>query len=246
MPGTSVVDWAIFQLAYWSSFYTTTFGWGFRATGGHHVPRSGPVLLLANHQSHFDPVLVELASPRKLRFLARSTLFTNPVLRRVIHHFGAVPIDRGYGREGLHETLGLLNDGQAVLMFPEGERTHTGVIQPSKPGVSLLLKKASCPVVPVGIAGAFDAWPRQRSLPTPDPLMLPSEGRAISLAFGPPFEASHFHGRDRATMLAEIDAAIAVAHTEAERIRRKPGTSTSSCPASSGALGTRPPLFGPS
>ena len=66
-----------------------------------------------------------------------------------------------------------------MLMFPEGERTHTGEVQPLKPGVSLLIKRVTCPIVPVGVAGAYQAWPRQSRWPRLDPLLLASRGRGI-------------------------------------------------------------------
>ena len=241
MPFASVTDWAIYHATYWAAFHATTFGWGFRATGRHHLPRTGPALVLANHQSQFDPLLLGLAAVRPLRFVARSTLFDNPVVGRFIRYFGAVPIDRGFGREGLHAALGLLDRGEAVVMFPEGERTHTGAIQPLKPGVSLLLRRLACPVVPVGIAGAYQAWPRTRLLPTPDPLLLPSEGRSLAVAIGEPIPASHFHHRDRDAMVAEVDTAIRRAYAAAERLRRKPRFSASSWPGPSpGGSGTPP------
>lgn len=242
MPFTSVTDWAIFRATYWATFHAATFGWGFRAAGRFRLPRSGPVLLLANHESHFDPVLINLASIRPLRFVAKRELFAAPLFGRVIRHFGAVPIDRNFGREGLHVALDLLAQGEPVVMFPEGERTPTGAMQPLKPGVSLLLKRVECPVVPVGIAGAYQAWPRTRPLPAPDPLPLSSEDRSIAVAFGEPIPPSHFKGRDRDAILAEIEAAIRGAYTEADRVRRKPRVTASSSPgpsrAGSGTLAT--------
>ena len=107
--------WALAALAF-----------GFRASGREHVPPTGPVLLVSNHQSHLDPVLVGVASPRQLRSLARHSLFFWP-LSWLIRSLGAVPIDRERGGlGGIKATLTLLGAGEAVLIFPEGTRTRDG------------------------------------------------------------------------------------------------------------------------
>ncbi|OWK43326.1 lysophospholipid acyltransferase family protein [Fimbriiglobus ruber] len=221
MSLTPVVDWGFYQAAYWSAFYGFTFGCSLRSIGREHVPVSGPVLLVSNHQSFIDPVLVGVSATRQLTYLARDNLFHNRILGRIIRHYGAVPIDRGFGKEGLMAVLRELDRGSAVLMFPEGERSQTGALQPLKPGVSLLLKRVTCPIVPVGISGAYAAWPRQQKWPSFDPLLLPTTGRAIAVAFGPPLDPSQFRGRDREAMLAPLQTSIATAHAHAERIRRK-------------------------
>ena len=221
MPGPAVVDWAIYGATYWTSFVGFTFGWGLRATGRHNLPLSGPVLIVSNHQSFLDPVLLGASANRRLTYLARSTLFQNPALGRVISHFGAVPIDRGFGKAGLQTVLGELDRGNAVVMFPEGERTHTGELQPLKPGVSLLLKRVKCPIVPAAVAGVYEAWPRQRKWPTPAPLGLLDEGRSIGVAFGKPFLATRWQKADRDVMLTDVQEEIRIAFGEADRIRCK-------------------------
>jgi 1-acyl-sn-glycerol-3-phosphate acyltransferase len=221
MPGADLIDWAAYSATYWAAVGSFTLGWGFRATGRRHMPPTGPVLIASNHQSFMDPVLIGAAATRRLTYLARSTLFDNPALAAVIRHYGAVPIDRGFGKEGLQTVLGELTQGRAVLMFPEGERTHDGRLQPLKPGVSLLVKRVTCPIVPAAVAGVFDAWPRHKTWPTPDPLVLPCQGRSITVAFGPPIDPARYKGMDREGMLADLSAKIGEAHATAERVRRR-------------------------
>ena len=93
-------------------------------------------------------------------------------------------IDRDFGKAGLQKTLALLDEGRAVLVFPEGERTHDGELEPFKAGISLLVKKVKAPIVPVGIAGAFDAWPRGRNRPRFAPLFRRSISSTCSFPFG--------------------------------------------------------------
>lgn len=220
IPG--VIDWSIFWGSSWATFYVFTFGWSFRATGRENLPTTGPALLVANHQSFIDPLLVGLAATRQLTYLARSNLWKNRLLGRGITHFGAVPIDRGYGREGLQTVFTELDKGHAVLMFPEGERTHTGELQPLKPGVSLLLKRITCPIVPIGVAGAYQAWPKHQKWPTPDPLPFASHGRSMSVAYGKPIDPVHYKGMDREAMLLDLGEEIRKAYDAAERVRRSP------------------------
>lgn len=210
-----------YNLTYWSAFYGFTLGWSFRATGQAHLPKTGPVLIVSNHQSFLDPVLIGAAANRRLTYLARQTLFDNPILARIIRHYWAVPIDRGFGKEGLQTVLGELAREQAVLMFPEGERTHTGELQPLKPGVSLLIKRVQCPIVPAAVAGVYNAWPRDRKWPSLNPLFLPDAGRAIAVAFGPAIDPSRYQGVDREWMLSDLRNAIAQVKYTAENVRRK-------------------------
>ena len=220
MPATGVINWSIYWGAYWATFYAATFGWRFRATGRANLPTTGPALLVANHQSSIDPALIGIAATRRLTYLARSNLWNNRILGRVIAHLGAVPIDRGFGREGLQTGFAELDKGHAVLMFPEGERTRTGELLPLKPGVTLLLKRVTCPIVPIGVAGTFQAWPKHQKWPTPDPLSLGSGGRAICVAFGEPIDPARYKGVEREAMLADLGEEIRKAYDAAERVRR--------------------------
>ncbi len=221
MPPADLTDRVIYHATYWPSFALATFGFGLRAAGRANVPPTGPALLVANHQSFIDPWLVGQAAPRRLKYLARHTLFTNPLFGRLITAYGAVPIDRGFGKEGLQAVLAQLRAGRAVVVFAEGERTRTGAMQPLKAGVALLLKKADCPVIPVGIAGAFAMWPRHQLLPAPEPLVLPADGRGLAVAFGRPLPAGRLQSLDRETVLGTVQAAMMDAVGVAERVRRK-------------------------
>jgi 1-acyl-sn-glycerol-3-phosphate acyltransferase len=137
----------------------------YRYTGRSNVPRIGPVLLVSNHQSHLDPVLVGIACPRQLKFLARHGLFFWP-LSWLIRSLGAVPIDRDRGAlAGMKTTLKLLKQGEAVLVFPEGTRTPHGRLQPLLPGFCALARRSGATVVPIAIDGAYAAMPRGSALP---------------------------------------------------------------------------------
>lgn len=137
-----------------------------RVSGRDRVPREGGVMVLANHQSHFDPVLVGVSCDRPLNYLARETLFGFAPLGWLIQSLDAIPIDReGLGLAGLKETLRRLKNGEMVLIFPEGTRSSDGEMAPLKAGFSALARRSGVPLLPVGIAGAYQAWPRWRRFP---------------------------------------------------------------------------------
>ena len=210
-----------YDFVYWSSFAFFGFGFSYRRRGWANIPTRGPLLVVSNHQSMFDPVLIGLASRRYLSFLARKNLFEQPVLAPAIRKLNAIPIDRGFGKDGIQAVLEALGQGQAVLVFPEGERTSMGEMQPLKPGISLLIKRVSCPIVPVGIAGAFAAWNRHAKLPSPSPLFLQPGPSTIAVSVGPAIDSSRYKGMDREAILEDLYREIAVQFEEAKKLRRK-------------------------
>lgn len=210
-----------YDAVFGAAFTTFTFGFSIRRRGWKNMPRTGPVLVLANHQSMFDPVTVGLSSRRYLSYLARKTLFDQRGLAPLIRSLNAIPIDRNAGKDGIQAMLNALGEGQAVLMFPEGERTHDGSVQPLKPGVSLLIKRVSCPIVPVGIAGAFAAWSRFMTWPKPSPLFLPPEPSAMAISIGEAIDPARYQSMKRDVLLEDLHRALVAQQADAERIRRK-------------------------
>jgi 1-acyl-sn-glycerol-3-phosphate acyltransferase len=215
-------SYAIYEASYFGAAMALTFGWSFRSQGRQHIPRTGPALLIANHQSYLDPILVGLAARRHLCYLARKTLFKSPLFTWLIRTHNAVPIDQeGVGKEGIRTILEQLQHGQAVLVFPEGNRTADGQLQPLQPGIHLLIKRTGAPVVPVGIAGAFEAWPRSRALPMPAPLFLPVGGGCVAVSIGKPLDAQPFAHLPRGQALSELHLAVEREWQAAEKLRRK-------------------------
>jgi 1-acyl-sn-glycerol-3-phosphate acyltransferase len=154
-----------------------------RGFGRERIPTSGGALVLANHQSNLDPVLIGMMFDRRLNYLARDTLFGFAPFRWLINSLDAIPIEReGLGVGGLKETLKRVRRGEMVLMFPEGTRTGDGRPRPLRPGFCVVARRAGVPLLPLAIDGAFEAWPRRRRFPRPatvrveigDPL-LPEE-----------------------------------------------------------------------
>ena len=203
-------------------FYTMTGLFSLRTTGSQNVPRSGPLLVLSNHQTFLDPVLVGLAIPRYVRWVARQTLYKSRLLSRLISSLRAIPIDhRGFSRDGLQATLNALDEGACVGMFPEGERTYSGELEPFKPGISLLIKRTKAPIVPAGIAGGYAAFSRYRKFPRLSPLFQPPTDATIAVSVGTPIDPAKYEKMPREEMLEDLRQAVRTEMTRAERLRRK-------------------------
>jgi 1-acyl-sn-glycerol-3-phosphate acyltransferase len=131
------------------------------------------VLIVSNHQSYLDPVLLGVRLERPLSYMAKSELFRNPLFAWLIRSLGAFPVKQGAGDVGaMKETIARLQEGRALNIFPEGSRTEDGELLPIEKGIALVIRKAKVPVVPVVIDGSFDAWPRESTLPRASPIRI--------------------------------------------------------------------------
>jgi 1-acyl-sn-glycerol-3-phosphate acyltransferase len=136
-----------------------------RAIGVGHVPGSGPVILTPNHFSQWDHFFAGLYLRRKVRFMAKSQLFANPLIEFIFFHGGAFPIRRGYRDEEAFETVyRILGRGGCMLMYPEGGRSRSGGLGQPRPGVGRIALESGAPVVPVAIHGSLGVrrWRRLR------------------------------------------------------------------------------------
>lgn len=166
-----------------------------RVEGEHRVPRTGPCILAPNHQSALDPLLVQGACSRAVDTMAKSTQFSSPVFRWLLTRGGAFPVRRyRVDPQSVRILLRKLREGRAVCIYPEGERTWDGTLQSFRRGTLRVLLRAGAPVVPVGIDGMYDIWPRWAS--------RPRTGLKVHLRFGEPI---HFgEHRDRAAREAAL------------------------------------------
>jgi 1-acyl-sn-glycerol-3-phosphate acyltransferase len=183
-----------------------------RVYGVQNVPRAGGVVLASNHQSYLDPVLATLAIPRECSYMARDTLFGNPLFRRLIESLNAFPVRRGSSDvAAMRASLQRLQTDAVITAFPEGTRTEDGRVSPFRPGVVVLARKARVPIVPVAIEGAFDAWPRTRKLP----------GRAIiHVEYGRPIQPEELDSQPRDELAERLTRTVRTIHN---RLRRRAG-----------------------
>ena len=170
----------------WFRFARTLCRWSCRAffrirfEGLENIPAEGGFLLLCNHQSFLDPVLGGIVVKRPLWFVARDTLFKNPVFGRLLSSVQALPIKRGQADiRAMKAVIDKLKAGMGFLLFPEGTRSKDGRIVQIKPGFSLLCRRGNAAVVPVVIDGAFECWPRHKKRPSPGKISV-TYGEAIT------------------------------------------------------------------
>jgi 1-acyl-sn-glycerol-3-phosphate acyltransferase len=171
-----------------------------RFFGQENIPATGAVLVVSNHQSHFDPPLIGIGCRRQMNYVARKTLFSFRPFGWFLHSVGAIPIDRdGLGLNGIKESLKRLKRGEMVLIFPEGTRTSDGEIAPFRPGFTALAARSNAAILPAAVDGAFQIWPRTKK--------FPGLGR-IRVRFGQPIPHSEIAGRDERELLAEIERRV--------------------------------------
>ncbi|MFO7895160.1 MAG: lysophospholipid acyltransferase family protein [Longimicrobiales bacterium] len=129
--------------------------------GKEHVPETGPFLLIANHQSYLDPVLIQAVIPRPMYTMAKSTEFSSPLVGWLLERLKSFPVRRfEIDPQAVRIVLRHLEAGRGVGIYVEGERTWDGRLKRPRLGTLRLLLKAGVPVIPVGISGAYDVWPR--------------------------------------------------------------------------------------
>lgn len=151
------------------------------------IPRSGPVILAANHISNGDAVILggwlTKVLDRRLQWLGKKEIFDWPVLGWIARNGGVHPVDRGAADIDAFRTAErLLDGGHVLVIFPEGTRSPTGELQKPKDGLAMLALRTGAPIVPIGIAHVDRVWPKGRLLPRPGGHATLRVGRPFRLA----------------------------------------------------------------
>ncbi|MGH9940346.1 MAG: lysophospholipid acyltransferase family protein [Blastocatellia bacterium] len=135
--------------------------------GAENVPEDGAVIIAGNHPSYLDPLLVGLPIKRTIRFMAWDALFKVPLIGQIIKAMGAFPVDirKGRGEAAFHQAVRVLSGGEALGVFPEGQRSEQAAMGDLRTGVARLAIETGAPIVPVTIGGATRAWPKWKLLP---------------------------------------------------------------------------------
>lgn len=159
-----------------SFFYFKAFH-RFKVYGLDNIPSSGPFILASNHQSFFDPPALGCRLPRNLHYFARDSLFFWP-LGILIRNLNSIPVNRStLDIKTLKLVLSVLNQGNPLLVFPEGTRSCNDQIQSGKKGIGLLLAKSGVPVVPAKVIGGYKVLGRG--------MIFPRIGKQIVIKYGP-------------------------------------------------------------
>jgi 1-acyl-sn-glycerol-3-phosphate acyltransferase len=182
-----------------------------RIEGADLVPRRGPVIFASNHLSFVDSIVIPLAAPRPVQFLAKSHYFTGRglsgwVSRTFFGAIGAVGVERGAGAQAqaaLDQGRRILESGAAFAIYPEGTRSLDGRLYRGRTGVAWLALETGAIVVPVGLIGTQEIQPVGAKLP---------RVRPVTVRFGAPLDLARHgaatSGRARRAATDEIMAAI--------------------------------------
>ena len=166
--GTPVLD--VLRPAIWLGA-RAYFGVRFHGTG--HIPSSGPLIIVPNHVTYADPVLVSIPVRRRVYYMAWNALFGVPGLAWLIRRLHAFPVEiESADPKATREAVRLLQGGEAVMIFPEGGRSPDGRLQRFKPGAFRLACLLGAPLLPVTIAGGHELWPPGKLLPRPGRLTI--------------------------------------------------------------------------
>jgi 1-acyl-sn-glycerol-3-phosphate acyltransferase len=139
-----------------------------RIEGAGNVPRTGGVILAPNHVSASDWPCIGVACPRELRWMAKAELFDLPVIGPFCKLYHSFPVHRGTAdRASLRLAEHILRQGHALVIFPEGQVSEDGLLQPFKHGMALVALRTGVPVVPVGLLGTERLVPYGSSIPRP-------------------------------------------------------------------------------
>ena len=134
---------------------------GWKIHGVENLPKEGPVIIVSNHVSIWDPVVAACSVPRDVSFMAKEELFANPLLGGIFRRLGAFPVKRGQGdTSAIRNSLKVLKEEKVLGLFPEGTRSKTGAMQKGFPGMILLMEKSQAPIVPVRVNGTQNLFVR--------------------------------------------------------------------------------------
>jgi long-chain acyl-CoA synthetase len=165
---------------------------GLRVSGRDNLPTSGPMLISPNHVSFIDGFLLTAALPapllRKVFFVGASEYFETPLRAQIARLLHIVPVDPdGNLLRAMRAGAYGLRNGNALVLFPEGERSIDGRLKKFKKGAAILSTSVSAPIVPVALAGLYEFWPRDQGPRWAK--LLPFSGLRVTMQFGAPLTA---------------------------------------------------------
>jgi 1-acyl-sn-glycerol-3-phosphate acyltransferase len=199
-----------FTLVPWLVGFVFWLLWRFRVRGRCHIPRNGAAIFISNHQSHLDPMMLSITlmdrAPRAMarRSLERNSVWPIPWLLRVAYQ--SIFVERGASDPAaMRAALKELASGRLSVLFPEGTRSDDGTMLPFQRGIWLLIKRGGAPVIPVGVEGTLDAWPRGRR---------PRLRARVMLNIGKPISQSQL-------LEMGVDEAVPFLHERVDTLRRE-------------------------
>ncbi|MCZ7628454.1 MAG: 1-acyl-sn-glycerol-3-phosphate acyltransferase [Microthrixaceae bacterium] len=148
--------------------------WRFEVVGKDRLPSVGPFILCAVHRSYVDFLIVGMSVPRRMRYMAKDSLWRVSALGRFIEMIGAFPVDRtGADRTALRRAEEAIAGGEPLVMFPEGQRRRGPSVTDMQQGPAFVACRNRVPIVPVGIGGS------DRAMPIGSKMVRPAKVRVV-------------------------------------------------------------------
>lgn len=198
-----------FFICYWIVIPITRTYTRMTINGKEHIPKHGAFVLAPVHRSYVDTPIAGCVTVRRLRFMGKDTMWKNKQFGWLFSALGSFPVTRGTAdREALARCIAVLEEGDPLVLFPEGERKSGPVVQPLFDGAVYIAIKAGVPIVPVGIGGSERVMPRHAKFVYP---------RKVHIEIGPPIPppVAPDGGRLPRTVYKEHSAKL---HAELQRL----------------------------
>lgn len=177
--------------------------------GRENVPSSGAFLLTPTHRSILDTPIASGVTRRRMRFMGADKYWKNKAFGRLLTALGGFPVSRGTAdREALKRCIAVVQQGEPLVLFPEGERKTGPLVQPLFDGATFVAVKAGIPIVPVGIGGSERAMPKGAKFIRP---------RKVYVVIGKPLQTASVTGSPKAQRDAARQLTIEL-HAELQRL----------------------------
>jgi 1-acyl-sn-glycerol-3-phosphate acyltransferase len=209
LTGNKVLDRAAYKTV---RFIVTTFcrTWcRMTVEGRENVPATGAFLVAPTHRSILDTPIASDVTRRRMRFMGADKYWKNKAFGRLLTALGGFPVSRGTAdREALKRCIAVLEQGEPLVLFPEGERKSGPIVQPLFDGAAFVAVKAGVPIVPVGIGGSERAMPKGAKFIWP---------RKVHVAIGKPLQTASVTGSSKAQRDVARQVTIEL-HAELQRL----------------------------
>ena len=209
LTGHKLVDRIAYQIV---RFIVTTFCrvWcRMTVEGTENVPPEGNFILAPTHRSILDTPIASGVTRRRLRFMGADKYWKNKAFGRLLTALGGFPVSRGTAdREALKRSIAVLQGGEPLVLFPEGERKVGPIVQPLFDGATYIAVKAGVPIIPVGIGGSERAMPKGAKFIRP---------RKLHVVVGKPIQAASIAAspKDQRDAARQLTADL---HAELQRL----------------------------
>lgn len=178
MAGNGTGARIAYFIGYWILIPITRIYTRMSIRGREHIPETGPFVLAPVHRSYVDTPIAGCVTTRRMRFMGKDTMWHNRAFGWLLSALGAFPVTRGTAdREALSRCIAVLEGGEPLVLFPEGERKSGPIVQPLFDGAVYVALKAGVPIVPVGIGGSEWVMPKKAKFVYP---------RKVHVEIGPP------------------------------------------------------------